>query len=72
MIESRNPKADVAANAPRTMSVPEAGKRYFGMERGASYYAARNGGLPTVAAGKRKLLANVDEIERRLAGETPT
>jgi hypothetical protein len=35
-----------------TLSVPEAGKRYFGLSRNASYLAAINGDLPTVRIGK--------------------
>ena len=30
-------------DAPRTLSVPEAGKRYFGIGRNASYRAAADG-----------------------------
>jgi len=41
--------ADVA---PLTISVPEAGKRYFGMSRGASYAAAERGEIPTVRIGR--------------------
>ena len=38
--------------APLTISVPEAGKRYFGMSRGASYAAAERGEIPTVRIGR--------------------
>jgi hypothetical protein len=34
-----------------TMSVPEAGKRYFGLSRGASYAAAERGEIPTIRIG---------------------
>ena len=37
---------------PLTLTVPEAGKRYFGMSRNASYDAAKRGDLPTVRIGK--------------------
>ena len=37
---------------PKTLSVPEAGKAYFGLSRGASYEAARRGDIPTVRIGK--------------------
>ena len=39
-------------NAPLTLSVPEAGKRYFGLARNASYAAAKRGELPTIKIGK--------------------
>ena len=38
--------------APLTISVPDAGKRYFGMSRGASYQAAERGEIPTVRIGR--------------------
>jgi hypothetical protein len=46
----------VAAPARRptelTLSVPEAGKRYFNMSRNASYQAALRGDFPTVRIGR--------------------
>ena len=39
-----------------TISVPEAGRRYFGLSRWASYQAAERGDLPT------SLVAQGDEI----------
>jgi hypothetical protein len=35
-----------------TITVPEAGKRYFGLSRNASYDAAKRGEIPTVKIGK--------------------
>jgi hypothetical protein len=35
-----------------TLSVPEAGKRYFDLSRNGSYEAAKRGDLPTVKIGK--------------------
>ena len=35
-----------------TLSVPQAGKRYFGLSRGASYAAAERGEIPTVRIGR--------------------
>jgi hypothetical protein len=50
---------------PWTMSVPEAGKKYYGLGRGASYEAAWNGLMPTImVGGKRRAL--VRAIERQL------
>ena len=37
----------------RTLSVPEAGRDYFGLERQAAYRAARAGQLPVVKIGRR-------------------
>jgi hypothetical protein len=37
---------------PLTLSVPEAGKRYFGLSKNASYLAAERGDIPTVRVGK--------------------
>jgi hypothetical protein len=35
-----------------TLSVPEAGKRYYGLSRNGSYAAAKRGDIPTIAVGK--------------------
>ncbi len=37
-----------------TISVPEAGRRYLGISRGASYAAAERGEIPTVRIGRLK------------------
>ena len=37
-----------------TVSVPDAGKVAFGMERGASYEAAIRGDIPVIQIGKLK------------------
>jgi hypothetical protein len=42
----------MTGDAPRTITVPEAGKRYFGLSRGASYAAAANGEIPTIRIGR--------------------
>lgn len=42
----------MADEAPFTITVPEAGKRYFGMSRGASYAAAERGEIPTLRIGR--------------------
>jgi hypothetical protein len=39
-------------NAPLTISVPEAGKRYFGLCRNASYDAAARGEIPVIKIGR--------------------
>ena len=50
---------------PLTTSVPEAGKRYFGLSRNASYDAAARGEIPTIKIG-RLLRVPVRAMERRL------
>ena len=37
----------------KTISVPEAGRRYFGLCRGTSYIAAQRGEIPTIRIGRR-------------------
>jgi hypothetical protein len=37
---------------PLTMSVPEAGKKYFGLSRNGSYDAAARGEIPTIPIGR--------------------
>jgi hypothetical protein len=39
-------------NAPLTISVPEAGERYFGLCRNAAYNAAARGEIPTIRIGR--------------------
>jgi hypothetical protein len=50
---------------PKTLSVPEAGRRYFNLSRNASYEAARRGEIPTIRIG-RLLRAPVRRLERML------
>jgi hypothetical protein len=51
---------------PKVLSVPEAGRQYFGLGRNASYDAARANQLPVVKIGKR-LFVSVVALERMLA-----
>jgi hypothetical protein len=51
--------------APWTMSVPAAGKKYYGLGRNASYEAAKDGVIPTVQVGRLKK-AIVRRIEQAL------
>jgi hypothetical protein len=51
--------------APLTISVPEAGKRYFGLSRNGSYDAARRSEIPTIKIGKL-LRVPVRALERML------
>jgi hypothetical protein len=45
-------KARAPPEPPLTLSVPEAGRRYFGLARRASYDAAARGEIPTIRIGK--------------------
>ena len=60
---------------PLTMSVPEAGKRYFGLSRNGAYVAAARGDLPTIRIGKllrvpvRALEAMLNEPGQRREAE---
>jgi hypothetical protein len=51
---------------PKTLSVPEAGAKYFDLGRDASYGAARRGEIPTIRLG-RTLRVPVVALERMLA-----
>ena len=37
---------------PLTLTIPEAGKTYFGLCRNAAYAAAKRGDIPTIRIGK--------------------
>lgn len=37
---------------PKTLSVPEAGRDYFGLSRNASYAAVARGEIPSIRIGK--------------------
>ena len=52
-------------NCAFTITVPEAGRRYFGLSRNGSYAAAGRGDIPTVRVG-RLLRVPVRAIERLL------
>jgi hypothetical protein len=51
---------------PKTLTVPEAGRRYFDLGRNASYEAARRGDIPTIRIG-RLLRVPIVQMERKLA-----
>jgi hypothetical protein len=50
---------------PLTMSVPEAGRRFFNLSRNGSYAAAERGDLPTIRIG-RLLRVPVRALEAQL------
>lgn len=49
----------------KTMSVPEAGRVFFGIGRNASYEAARRGDIPTIKIGRLKRVS-VAAMSRKL------
>ena len=55
---------------PKTLSVPEAGLKYFGFKRAGSYAAAARGELPTIRIGRR-LRVPVVALERMLHEARP-
>jgi hypothetical protein len=66
----------MTSETTETISVPEAGKRYFGPCRGTSYIAARRGEIPTIRIGRRvrvpvrTLEAMLDGVGRPLGNAT--
>ena len=56
-------------NPPRTITVPEAGRQYFGLSRGASYAAAAAGTIPTIRVG-RLLKVPVSAMEQLMESAT--
>jgi len=53
------------ALSEKTLSVPEAGRRYYDLSPGGSYRAAARGDIPTIRVG-RLLRVPVRAMERRL------
>lgn len=49
----------------KTLSVPEAGRLYFGLGKNASYEAARRGDIPSIRIGGR-IRVPVVALERML------
>jgi hypothetical protein len=58
--------ADINGYDTKTMSVPSAGKLYFGLGRNGSYEAAKRGEIPVIKVGAR-LRVPVIAMERLLA-----
>jgi hypothetical protein len=50
---------------PLTLTIPEAGKTYFGLCRNAAYAAAKRGDIPTIKIGKL-LRVPVRALEQKL------
>jgi Helix-turn-helix domain len=55
----------MSEEAPLTISVPEAGRKYFGLCRNAAYDAAARGEIPTIKIG-RLLRVPIRALERML------
>ena len=55
----------------KTLSVPEAGKQYFGLSRNGAYAAAERGEIPTIKIG-RLLKVPVRALEQMLDGASKT
>jgi len=53
---------------PFTMSVPDAGKKYFGLGKNASYEAARRGQMPVFWIGGR-VRAVVAKLDRMVSDD---
>jgi hypothetical protein len=53
--------------SPKTISVPAAGRQYFGLAKNASYAAAARGEIPAIRIGGR-LRVPVCQLERMLQG----
>ena len=62
---SRDRKGGRVMDQPKTLTVPEAGRRYFDLGRNASYEAARRGDIPTIKIG-RLLRVPIVALERKL------
>jgi hypothetical protein len=56
----------VEQETPKTLSVPQAGKRYFDLGKNASYDAARRREIPVIKIGRR-LRVPVAALERMLS-----
>jgi Helix-turn-helix domain len=57
-------------SSPKTISVPAAGKEYFGLAKNAAYAAAARGEIPVIRIGGR-LRVPVIQLERLLRGDKP-
>jgi hypothetical protein len=60
-------EAGVGTETAWTMSIPAAGRKYFGLGRWASYQAADEGLIPFIQIGRLKK-ALPRQIEKKLAG----
>ena len=64
-MEGTTMTADQNSNAPKTMSVPEAGRLFYDLGKNGSYAAAQRGEIVTIRVG-RLLRVPVAAMERKL------
>ena len=65
----------MAKDTELTISVPEAGARYFGLSRNGAYDAARRGEIPVIKVGRLKRVpvrAMEAKLEKLCRQGTPT
>jgi hypothetical protein len=58
--------SDTEDYLPKTLSIPEAGWRYFRLGRNASYEAAKRGYLPVIKLGIKKRRVPIVLMEQML------
>jgi hypothetical protein len=58
--------SDTEDELPKTLSIPEAGWRYFRLGRNASYEAAKRGHLPVIKLGVKKKRVPIVLMEQML------
>ena len=60
--------------SPKTISVPDAGRIYFGLSRNTSYRAAERGDIPTIRIGRllRVPIAALEEILQNVNAKEKT
>jgi hypothetical protein len=46
-------------DTPKTLSIPQAGAKYFGLSKNGSYDAARRGEIPYITVGRLKRVPTV-------------
>ena len=63
-------RQEMSDDTPLTISVVEAGRKYFGLSRGASYQAAVRGEIPTLRIG-RLLRVPIAAMDAMLASAKP-
>src|SRR5262245_15814549 len=61
----RNMSIERGPEPPLTLSVPEAGRKYFGLSRNGAYMAAARGEIPVIKVG-RLLRVPIRAMERLL------
>jgi len=54
----------------RTMSIPEAGRRFYGLSRGGSYRIAGTNAMPVIKLGRRLRRVSVAVMERIVGGDS--